>query len=84
MIVTNLRIKDHENAAVPGNWNRSRSSRISARHRWRVEQILTRMQAGMLLYMTELLEPAVAIAAFVRFLASMDPDVLYELVVAGE
>lgn len=42
------------------------------------------MQAGMLLYMTELLEPAVAIAAFVRFLAGVDPDVLHELVVAGE
>lgn len=42
------------------------------------------MQAGMLLYVAELLEPAVAIAAFVRFLAGVDPDVLHELVVAGE
>lgn len=44
----------------------------------------TRVQAGVLLYVTELLEPAIAIAAFVRFLAGVDPDVLDELVVAGE
>lgn len=62
-----------------------RSSRISVKHdREGRREILTRMQASMLLYMTELLEPAVAIAAFVRFLAGVDPDVLYELVVARE
>lgn len=49
-----------------------------------VEELLTRVQAGVLLYVTELLEPAIAIAAFVRFLAGVDPDVLDELVVAGE
>jgi len=38
----------------------------------------------MLLHVAELLEPAVAVAAFVRLLAGMDPDVLHELVIAGE
>lgn len=42
------------------------------------------MKSGMLLYMTELLEPAIAVAAFIRLFSRMDPDVLYELVIAGE
>jgi len=45
---------------------------------------LTRMQSCVLLYVAELLEPAVAVAALVRLLAGVDPDVLHELVVAGE
>lgn len=42
------------------------------------------MQSCMLLHVAELLEPAVAIAALVWLLAGVDPDVLHELVVAGE
>lgn len=38
----------------------------------------------MLLYVAELLEPAVAVAAFVWLLARVHPDVLDELVIAGE
>lgn len=38
----------------------------------------------MLLHVAELLEPAIAVAALVRLLASVDPDVLHELVIAGE
>lgn len=42
------------------------------------------MQSRMLLHVAELLEPAVAVAALVRLLAGVDPDVLHELMVAGE
>lgn len=45
---------------------------------------LTRMQSCVLLHMAELLEPAIAVAALVRLLTGMDPDVLYELMIAGE
>ena len=38
----------------------------------------------MLLHVAELLEPAVAVAALVRLLARVHPDVLDELVIAGE
>lgn len=38
----------------------------------------------MLLYVTELLEPAVAVAALVGLLAGVHPDVLDQLVIAGE
>lgn len=42
------------------------------------------MQSCVLLYVAELLEPAVTVAALVWLLAGVDPDVLHELVVAGE
>lgn len=44
----------------------------------------TRMQSCVLLHVAELLEPAVAVAALVRLLAGVDPDVLHELMIAGE
>lgn len=48
------------------------------------QQSLTRMQSCVLLHVAELLEPAVAVAALVRLLAGVDPDVLHELMIAGE
>lgn len=42
------------------------------------------MQSCVLLHVAELLEPAVAVAALVWLLAGVDPDVLHELVIAGE
>jgi len=42
------------------------------------------MQSCVLLHVAELLEPAIAVAALVWLLAGVDPDVLHELVVAGE
>ena len=42
------------------------------------------MQPRVLLHVAELLEPAIAVAALVGFLARVHPDVLDELVVAGE
>lgn len=42
------------------------------------------MQSRVLLHVAELLEPAVAVAALVRLLAGVDPDVLHELMIAGE
>lgn len=38
----------------------------------------------MLLYVTELLEPPVAVAALVRLFTGMYPDVLHKLMIAGE
>lgn len=48
------------------------------------ENSLTCMQSCVLLYVAELLEPAVTVAALVWLLAGVDPDVLHELMVAGE
>lgn len=42
------------------------------------------MKPGVLLYVAELLEPSVAVRAFVWFLAGVDPDMLDELVVRTE
>lgn len=42
------------------------------------------MQPRVLLYVAQLLEPSIAVAAFVWLLARVHPDVLHELVIAGE
>lgn len=42
------------------------------------------MQPGVLLDVTQLFEPAVAVRAFVGLLSRMDPDMLDQLVVGGE
>lgn len=64
--------------------NRRKSSRTDPMSLTTTREPLTRMQSCVLLHVAELLEPAVAVAALVRLLAGVDPDVLHELVVAGE
>lgn len=46
--------------------------------------VLTGVQSGVLLDVRELLEAAVAVAALVRLLAGVHPDVLHQLVVGAE
>lgn len=42
------------------------------------------MESGVLLDVAELLEPAVAVRAFVGLLPRVDPDVLHQLMIRGE
>lgn len=42
------------------------------------------MQSRVLLNVAELLKPSIAIGTFVRFLSSVHPDVLHQLVVGTE
>lgn len=63
---------------------REKKNREEARKSPKSQNPLTRMQSCVLLHVAKLLEPAVAVAALVRLLAGVDPDVLHELVIAGE
>lgn len=45
---------------------------------------LTSVEAGVLLYMGQLFEPAIAIGAFVWLLARMHPYVLHQLMIGAE
>lgn len=48
------------------------------------DSLLTRMQSSVLLDVTELFKPSITVGTFVWLLASVDPNMLHQLMVAAE